>query len=100
MAVNRLCGNEEEEGWVWRVRGYRPVVVIAWMTTGQRGSVLCVNKHTHTHTADVIRRRVISSASLLIVQTKMSTTNGGHFIIWVKDEKQADRDGTAKEFHR
>ena len=82
-----------------RVGGYRPVVVIASMTTGRWGSLLCLNTHkqagahlcSSTHlclSPDVIRIRVISSASLLIVQTEMSKTNGSYLIIWVKDEKQ------------
>lgn len=63
------------------------------------GSLLCTNTHTQAElhvcrsihlclSSDVIRMRVISSASLLIVQTKMSKTNGGYLIIWVKDDQQ------------
>lgn len=67
--------------------GYRPVVVSASMTTGHWGSVVC--RHTHSWLSfNVIRVRVISSTSLLIVQTKMSKTNGSYLIICVRDEQQ------------
>lgn len=107
--MNGLCGEEEEGGeeemmggvqLVRWLRGYRPVVASASMTTGQRGHSF-TQIHTHTQAgphlcscahlcleSDVIRIRVISSASLLFVQTKMSKTNGGYLIIWVKDDPQ------------
>lgn len=81
------------------VGGYRPVVVSASMTTGRWGHCfarihthrekhMCVGAHSSACSSDVIRVRVISSASLLIVQTKMPKTNGSYLIIWVKDEPQ------------
>lgn len=108
--MNGLCREEEEEGMVGRnywlggwdgvgwVGGYRPVVVSAAMTTGRWGHCFTwIHTHREKHmfvgahfclSSDVIRVRVISSASLLIVQTKMSKTNGSYLIIWVKDGQQ------------
>lgn len=110
--MNGLCREEEEEeeGMVGRkdwLGGWDSGVGGRVSTSGGQcfddhwslGSPLCTNTHTYreplvcrcTHfclSFNVIRVWVISSTSLLIVQTKMSKTNGSYLIISVKDEQQ------------
>lgn len=106
--MNGLCGAEELEGMVGRTDWVAACDTRLGggcggvSTSGGQcfddhwslGSVLCtkytlVCRRTHSWLSfNVIRVRVISSTSLLIVQTKMSKTNGSYLIICVKDEQQ------------